>query len=496
MAVFLSITILAPPGRGQAQAGSGGLKNLRGIYFDNDGLIIHKKNRPDCPTVEKVECQDGGDTAQREGWYWLGVWIRANTPGLKPWPYTRKLNFDQVLRLLEPKGDGVFYRHPKLAPWNKPYDKELGFSRDQLEPLVAAMGVWGKYAEIGRLWDALPTDLTGKHAFNGNWRNALGQDGMNCSEIEKRGCDATADCPLDEDRRDCSLKTDNTDCSATRACDFLAQVDTRNCEGLGKIFCEAGKAAQNAIYAADAAGKKTDCERIKSQEKIACEASKASKNVGYQAEKDLCETGKASQNAAYAAKKAGCEAAKAGNKGACEAQKAADLGACRLGNIFNGDNIGPMTDNLFKRALNQVPSVSTYASGDTELLTNSYLRRNPAITTEQPDPKGNVGDDLNHIVRLLMALMRSPSAISAEAVNVYKGREHNYGSYFKAYLDHYGDDLTDFDSRLKAGVQSAWPPDPGISGIFGAVRWYHRPSETGNPLLAELYAPIIERFFQ
>jgi hypothetical protein len=42
------------------------------IFFDADGLIVHQ--RPDGTF-------DGGDTAKREGWYWLGVWIRQNTPG-------------------------------------------------------------------------------------------------------------------------------------------------------------------------------------------------------------------------------------------------------------------------------------------------------------------------------------------------------------------------------------------------------------------------------
>ena len=95
------------------------------ILYDNYGLIVHKG-------------MDGGDTAQREGWYWLGVWIRQQV--LKdPWPIERKLSFPQVIQLLEPKHDGVFCRHPKFSP----YDREYGFSRDQMVSLVAAMGVWG-----------------------------------------------------------------------------------------------------------------------------------------------------------------------------------------------------------------------------------------------------------------------------------------------------------------------------------------------------------------
>src|ERR1700722_6650677 len=138
------------------------------IYYDSDGLIVHRG------------C-DGGDTAQREGWYWFGLWIRQNilTDSSKydPWVIPRKLTFSEVLQLLEPAGDGVFYRHPKLPPWNNPYDKQWGFSRDQMIPLVAAMGVWGKTAELRRLWNALPQDVIGgtKHTFNGQWQTFLGQ---------------------------------------------------------------------------------------------------------------------------------------------------------------------------------------------------------------------------------------------------------------------------------------------------------------------------------
>src|SRR5258708_224771 len=86
------------------------------ILYDQYGLIVHKG-------------VDGGDTAQREGWYWFGVWIRENT--LKdPWTVPRRLKAGDVMKLLEPAGDGVFYRHPKLPPWNNPYDKTYGFSRD------------------------------------------------------------------------------------------------------------------------------------------------------------------------------------------------------------------------------------------------------------------------------------------------------------------------------------------------------------------------------
>lgn len=132
------------------------------IFYDSDGLIVHRG-------------LDGGDTAQREGWYWLGVWIRSQVLN-DPFPNKRKLTFPDVIKLLEPAGDGVFYRHPKLSPWNNPYDKSFGFSRDQMIPLVAAMGVWGIIDPLRRLWNALPQDPIGgaKHTFNGDWVTVLG----------------------------------------------------------------------------------------------------------------------------------------------------------------------------------------------------------------------------------------------------------------------------------------------------------------------------------
>jgi hypothetical protein len=141
------------------------------IYYDADGLIVHKG-------------QDGGDTAQREGWYWFGVWVRNNVLH-DPWPIPRRLRFEQVIGLLEPAHDGIFYRHPKLRPWNNPYDKRFGFSRDQMIPLVAAMGVWGLKEPLRRLWNALPQDPVGgtKHSFNGTWKTLFGQRELYTGDI-------------------------------------------------------------------------------------------------------------------------------------------------------------------------------------------------------------------------------------------------------------------------------------------------------------------------
>ena len=133
-----------------------------------------------------------------EGLDRLGVWLRNHTPSLKPWEQKRKLSFDDVLRLLDPDQDGVFRRHPHQARWSDAWSEDAGTSRDQLIPLIAAMGVWGKHAELRRLWNALPEDLLGKHAFNGSWLNVLGQPGSNCAELRTIECSVGDGCSAAE----------------------------------------------------------------------------------------------------------------------------------------------------------------------------------------------------------------------------------------------------------------------------------------------------------
>ena len=290
-----------------------------------------------------------------KGGIWLGVWLRQNVKGLQPWTAPRKLTFRQVLNLLEPAHDGVFYRHPKQRKFNNPRSKEYGFSRDQMIPLVAAMGVWGMHADIRRMWNALPEDVFGKHAFNGNYRNLLGQDGQDCDAIKKRGCDATADCSLKVDDRSCSLNADTRDCSLQedrRSCGHDQEVcvptplpwdlGRRECRTVhvNDPICEGAKAAQNVAYKAS---------------KDACEVAKATQNEVYRKDEQSRELAKAVQNGIYKADKDSCELAKAGGKGACELNKAADQLLCRATNVHSGDLIFPMTVNLFRRAIGENP---------------------------------------------------------------------------------------------------------------------------------------------
>lgn len=86
---------------------------------------------------------------QREGWYWLGFWIRQNELH-QPWVDTppRQLTFSDVLKKLEPNGDGVFLRAPGKDPYGRNTDgfENNGTTRDQLIPLIAAMRACGASA--------------------------------------------------------------------------------------------------------------------------------------------------------------------------------------------------------------------------------------------------------------------------------------------------------------------------------------------------------------
>lgn len=500
------------------------------IRYDQHGLIVH--------------ADGGGDTAQREGWYWFGVALREKL-GLA-WDVPaqpRRLNFDQVRALLEPANDGVYYRHPKDPRFNKPRDKEYGLSRDQLVPVVAMLGIRGKTAEIKRLWDALPETFMGKHSFNGNYRNFLGQDGQDCMAIKDRGCDATADCSLKTDSRNCSLQLDTRDCSLktdTRDCslkvdtrDCSLQVDTRSCghdisTPFGTVhvndpICEAAKAAQNVAYkaahdscelakAAQNGAHKVahdQCEIDKAAQQVAykgehdaCEVAKGAQNLAYKAAHDKCEAEKATQNGLYAAEKAACETGKTLSKAACEADKAAAQTLCMTTNVHSGDLIGPSTVALFRRAMGEDPMSPTSALtlspvtlpmsllGDAELLANVAIRSGEGVFD-----KDATGDDLNLIVMLLMSRLpgRFESEQSKAAVAMYAlKRPHSYGSYLKAYRQQYGKDATDMKARLDKGIKAGWAPD--VSAPVGATRWYHREEAGANPHLAELYRPVIDHY--
>ena len=472
-----------------------------GIYCDEHGLIVHRN--PD-GTV------DGGDTAQREGWYWLGVWLSQNTPGIEPWTPRRKLNFEQVMSLLEKDKNGVIYRHPFQERWNQPSDKAAGTSRDQLVPLIAAMGVWGQKERLKRLWRALPEDLLGKRAFNGDWRNALGQDGWDCSKELQRSCSPDMDCSRQEDTTSCDVGHDTRDCSASKSQTSCERKhDTRNCEKkvagikFNDPICEAAKATQNKLYDTE----KVRCEAFKAAtnlpsevEKRICEAGKAGQNAAYESERLACEGKKGTINVAGANVKGLCEVAKTSDKYACEAYKQAAFQVCKLGNVHSGDPLGPEYVSLFMRALGRNPAlphpdlflsptlIRSSIGGDAELLANTHIRIGVAH-----DDKDDVGPDLNHIVALIMSDLRYPTPISRNAVKEFgKQREHSFGSYLETFYSQYGDKEDPSVDKIKEGIGAGWKPD--TCPVFGAVKWYHRPAGA-NRGLAKLYEQYLNQKF-
>jgi hypothetical protein len=99
---------------------------------------------------------------------------------------------------------------------------------------------------------------------------------------------------------------------------------------------------------------------------------------------------------------------------------------------------------------------------------------------------------------LLMAILRFPTTVSTNAVNWYaKNRVVSYGSFLGAYRQKYGE-MTAWDKgvrrRFDDGIASGWKTD--ASRVYGAVSWYQRAQTGANPKLAELYAPIIRKYFE
>jgi hypothetical protein len=113
------------------------------IYYDQLDLIVQQ----DC---------DGGDTAQREGMYWLGNWVRTNDLLIEAYGGQRKIIFTQVMDFLEDtQKTGRFRRHPTQPKWKDPKD----ISRDQLIPLIAAMGVYKDFVRLDRFRDRVRQNI-------------------------------------------------------------------------------------------------------------------------------------------------------------------------------------------------------------------------------------------------------------------------------------------------------------------------------------------------
>jgi hypothetical protein len=138
------------------------------------------------------------------------------------------------------------------------------------------------------------------------------------------------------------------------------------------------------------------------------------------------------------------------------------------------------------------------AGGEAELYADSEI-----LNGKSRGNKDYVDTDLNHIVHLVMSELRYPTAAGKAAVATYvSGRARTYGSYLGPYYAAYGNDTTDETGRIVRGIAAGWKPD--VPEIYGAVRWYHRPTSSttisigigANPALAELWAPIIAHYLK
>lgn len=115
------------------------------MYYDSTNLIVQKD-------------LDGGDSAQREGFVRIAL---ALIPKIASTLMLR-LNYDEVIWLLEPYGDGKWIRNPYR------YNDSDDFSRDQATPNIIGMGFDGKTAALKRMfWAQVHRD--GFKFQNGDW---------------------------------------------------------------------------------------------------------------------------------------------------------------------------------------------------------------------------------------------------------------------------------------------------------------------------------------
>jgi hypothetical protein len=163
----------------------------------------------------------------------------------------------------------------------------------------------------------------------------------------------------------------------------------------------------------------------------------------------------------------------------------------------NGEMLRPDGVNLFLRARGIKPGII----GDVQLYGGVVSR------LAQAADRNDVGDDLNLLVILLMAKLRFPATNTGvpgtsteEVIRLYADkRPRSYGSYLQSYRREFGVDLkvsdADLRKRMDNGIAKGWKPDADCPPVLGALRWYFRAESKGNPELAELYAPIVRKWF-
>lgn len=123
-------------------------------FYEDDvygHLIVHKDVNLKLGSDYHLWTNNGGDTAQREGFTWFGIWLLAQR-GIQPVVSPSLAWSDAVALLEDPAQPGHFRRHPD--PSQPDWSSVTNFSRDQQTPLVAALGALGPASTLERLWAA------------------------------------------------------------------------------------------------------------------------------------------------------------------------------------------------------------------------------------------------------------------------------------------------------------------------------------------------------
>jgi len=144
----------------------------------------------------------------------------------------------------------------------------------------------------------------------------------------------------------------------------------------------------------------------------------------------------------------------------------------------NKDIANPQTFGLYIRAFKAKWAYPFLFLTDLGLLFNAFV----APTQRNPDDT----DDLNHIVRLTQAAIIMPTPVSWLARRLYaRWRPPNCGSSIVARHEWIG----------RTGVDPSVLPPLESNHVMGALTWYFRAQNNGNPEIAETYRPIIAKLF-
>ena len=122
-------------------------------YLDKWGMIL------------AGPAHDGGDTAANMGTYYF---CHAVMPEHAiNWPRSTKVYWEIALFSLQRDGLGKFIRHPDRDKW---YSNTKTFSRDQLIPMLCAMGMYQNKKELKAfIWDHLKRGLLFMPNTKRNW---------------------------------------------------------------------------------------------------------------------------------------------------------------------------------------------------------------------------------------------------------------------------------------------------------------------------------------